>query len=118
MADDKLNQELEQGLDKATQTMSELQSRLESGEPVDEKELTVLSRLIAAQIENVRAALEQALGPLDPDFIREEMRKQLSPEEFEEWLAGEEDRKRFREELAKEKQIEEQFGEPSKEVRE
>jgi hypothetical protein len=70
--------------------MGVLQQRLESGEQIDEKELVMLSRAITAQIEKVRAALEEAVGSLDPDYVREEMRKQLSPEAFEEWLAEQE----------------------------
>jgi hypothetical protein len=78
------------GLEDARLAMGVLQQRLESGEQIDEKELVMLSRAITAQIEKVRAALEEAVGSLDPDYVRDEMRKQLSPEAFEEWLAEQE----------------------------
>jgi hypothetical protein len=105
-----LPENIEAGLEKAMLAMAEIQSRLEAGGEVDEKELTMLSRMVATHIENVRAALEDAVGPIDPDYMREEMRKQLSPEEFEDWLATEEERRKFREELSKEKPIAEQLG--------
>ena len=110
MPEKELPNEVEAGLERAMHAMEEIQSKLEAGDEIDEKELTMLSRMVATQIENVRAALEAAVGPIDSDFMREEMRKQLSPEEFEEWLATEEERRQFREELSKEKPIAAQLG--------
>ncbi len=110
MPDKDLPNDLEDGLESAMKSMGELQQRLESGSEVDEKELTMLSRAIATQIEKMRTALEDAVGTLDPEYLREEMRKQLSPEEFEEWLATEEGRKRLREEMKREEEIAKQLG--------
>ena len=93
MADRELPQEVKGGLDEAMKTMEQLQGRLEAGQEIDEKELTDLSRSIAIQIEKVRSALEDVVSTLDPDLLREEMRKQLSPEDFEDWLANEQARK-------------------------
>ncbi|MEZ0324801.1 MAG: hypothetical protein ACAH95_02765 [Fimbriimonas sp.] len=109
MQDKENPNDLKDGLEQAMKTMEELQHRLE-GTEVDERELTMLSKAIATQIEKVRAALEETVGSLDPDHLREVARKQLSPEDFEEWLAAEEGRKKRREELKREEQIAKQLG--------
>jgi hypothetical protein len=107
-----LPEDLESGLEKALRTMEKVQARLESGEEIDEKELTALSRQIATQIESVRARLEESVGPMDQDRVREEMRKQLAPEEFEEWLAEETQRRSLREQMQREQTIAVQLGDP------
>ncbi len=111
MADDDIAKEVEGGLDDALRTMEQLQSRLEAGEEIDEKELTVLARMVATQMETVRAQLEAALGPIDPEQMNEHMKGQLEPHEFEEWLEGEQERLKFREELEREQALREQLGE-------
>jgi multidrug efflux pump subunit AcrA (membrane-fusion protein) len=87
-----------------------LQARIESGEEIEEKELTALARMLATQMEEVRGKLESAFGPIDPDVLRARMKIDLSPEEFEEWEAGEQERVHFRNEFAKEQPIRSQLG--------
>jgi hypothetical protein len=110
MAENELSKELESGLDDALKAMEEIQRRIEGGEEIDEKELLMLSRLVATRIEHVRMALEAAVGPIDPEVIKRQMKERLSPEEYQEWLITEEQRKTFREQVRQEKDIRNQLG--------
>jgi hypothetical protein len=105
MADEDLTQELGGGLEKAMLAMQEIQRRLDTDGELDEKELTMLSRMVASQIEEVRAKLEEAIGPMDADYLRKAMEQELSPTEYQEWLQREEDRREFRDEFAREAKL-------------
>jgi hypothetical protein len=110
MADEELERELTEGMGEVMQTAKDLEQRLQSGEEIDEKELKVLARMLAVQMEHVRSRLEEAMGPIDPEELRAQMEAQLSPEEFAEWSAHEEERKEFRDEFQREQAIRNQLG--------
>jgi hypothetical protein len=95
---------------KTNMDAEELKNRLESGEQIDEKELVALSRRLATQIELARTLLEEMVGPIDPEIMRAEMKERLSPEEYQEWVQTEADRRAFREELKRERSLSEQLG--------
>ena len=89
-----------------------LQARMEAGEEIDEEEITMLARLLATQMEEARSMLESVCGPVDPEELKANLKATLSPEEYQEWLEGEEERLKFRAEYAAEKPIREQLQEP------
>jgi hypothetical protein len=95
---------------KTNEDAEALKRRLEAGEDIDEKELVALARKLATQIETARAMLEEAVGPIDPEVMRAEMKSRLSPEEFAEWEATEAERRAFREEVKKERSVADQLG--------
>lgn len=112
MADENLADDLTSNLSAAKSTLEFLQARIMAGEEVDEKELTMLARMIATQIEEVRSRLEEAVGGRDPEELREAMKQRLSPEEYAEWLAGERERLEFREEFQRERTLRQQLAQP------
>ena len=75
------------------------------------KELVMLARQLATQIELARSMLEEAVGPVSREAMREEMKNRLSPEEFENWSATEEQRLAFREEVKRERDLAKELGE-------
>jgi hypothetical protein len=83
-------------LDEALKVLEELSDRIAAGEEIDDKELAIKARTIAEQMEEVRLALEKAVGPIDRETLREQLRQSLTPEEYSEWLATEPDMMEFR----------------------
>jgi len=111
MADKPIDPNLEGVLQDALAGAEALKSRIEAGEDIDEKELTTIARLIATQMEEARAMLESLVGPVDHEALKANLKAKLSPIEYAEWLASEEDRLKFRSELALEQSIRTQLEE-------
>jgi hypothetical protein len=109
MPDDNLADEVGSIIHKTNLDAEALKARLDSGEEIDEKELIMLARQLATQIETARAMLEEAVGPIDRDVMRAEMQKRLSPEEFAEWSATEEQRLAFRDEVKRDREVAQQI---------
>ncbi len=103
------NPEIHSLLQEAISQAESLQARIHAGESIDEKELEVLARVLATQMEEVRNRLEQVVGPVDPEELRLQMQKSLSDEEYTQWLQGEAERTRFRQEFAAESPLRNQF---------
>lgn len=82
-----------------------LQKRIAAGEDIGEQELTTLASLLATQMEQVRSQLEAVFGPIDPDALRARMKDALSPEEYEEWLIGENERLKLKAQHSSEIQL-------------
>ncbi|MFI5386150.1 MAG: hypothetical protein ACHQ50_08525 [Fimbriimonadales bacterium] len=72
-------------LKKATKDAEALQARLESGEEVSEEEMTKIAQGVVEALEEANAMLREMLGPMDTALLREEMVKDMTPEEFEQW---------------------------------
>ena len=82
-------------LEKALAEAEALQARIEAGEAIAEEEIQQLARLLATQMEEARSLLESVVGPVDPEALKAHLKVKLSPEEYEQWLAGEEERLKF-----------------------
>jgi hypothetical protein len=108
--------EEEKSIDEAAQLIRKtneeaeaLKARLEAGEEIDEKELIALARQMATQIEMARAMLESMVGPIDPQQMHAKMEADLSPQEYQNWVATEKDRAAFREEVKRERTVADQL---------
>jgi hypothetical protein len=109
VAEEEVLRPAEDELHQVRQTLEYLQARMMSKDPVDEKELTMLSRMVATQMEMLRSRLEEALGPVPREEMLEELKSELSEEDFEEFLASEPDRLAFQEEIRQEARLREQL---------
>lgn len=107
MADEGSLPEVDPGLSEVRSTLESLQQRMLAGEEIDEKELVAIARAVATRLEIIRSQLEEAVGGISPERLREEMERSLPREEYEAWLAGEQERESFRKSVAEERALRE-----------
>ena len=98
MSDESISQHLEGILGSALGEAELLKNRIESGEAIDEAELETIARHIAIQMEKARTILESAVGPVDHELLKANLKAKLPPEEYQEWLRAEELRIQMRKE--------------------
>lgn len=96
MADNLLAQDLESVLQRAIMGAEALKARIEAGEEIAEHELENIAKLIATQMEQARTMLETVVGGVDHEALKANLKAKLSTEEFESWLAAEEERLKTR----------------------
>jgi phytoene/squalene synthetase len=99
MPKDTVESNLEGVLQEALSRAELLKKRIEAGEDIDETEIQAIARLIATQMEEARSMLEKVVGPVDHEQLKANLKAKLSPREYEEWLAAEEERRKFQSEF-------------------
>lgn len=102
--------EVTQRLDAALERLEQLSALVDSGEPVPEKELAIEARTVAEEMEEVRLALEQLVGPMDREELKARLREHLTAEEYAEWLETEPHMLEFRKQYAEERPLREAIG--------
>jgi len=103
MAEDVTN-EVGRLLQLATEKGEALQTRLQNGEHVPDEEIERTGREIVEAIESANALMREMLGPIDTALMREEMLKDMSPEEFEQWSEDNAALQQYRADQAHEKE--------------
>ena len=92
MTEDPITGSLDSVLQGALAGAEALKARIEAGEDIPETELEAIAKLIANQMEQARAMLEAVVGQVDHEALKANLKAKLSPEEYANWLAAEEDR--------------------------